>query len=191
VNGAWASPPTRLEPPSHEVHLWCAELDTAAAKLALRMVLARYLAEDPFAIELREGEHGKPVLPGRPPPLHFNLSHSGGLALVAISAACEVGVDVEVEDPNRDFERLAELGLGRERSAAVLAAPAAERAAAFYAAWVCHEATVKCLGAGLGRPLPQRAVSVGGLDVGGGYAAALAVAAPRDLPLRHFSMSEA
>ena len=42
---------------------------------------------------------GKPYLPDHP-SLHFNLSHSGGLALCALDAA-PVGVDIQVVKPLR------------------------------------------------------------------------------------------
>jgi 4'-phosphopantetheinyl transferase len=174
---------------ANEVHVWRAELDALAlpAAAVLRRVLARYLGEEPAAIELRLGEHGKPELAGRPPRLHFNLSHSGGIALIAVTRRCEVGIDVEREAGGRDFVRLAGRALDPERAEAVRSAPAGKRAAAFYAAWVRREAVAKCHGGGLGAPLPERPISVDGLEVADGHAAALALAAPA-LPLRCFSL---
>jgi 4'-phosphopantetheinyl transferase len=157
-----------------------------AGRRALRLVLARYLGRDPGEIELRAGENGKPTLGGGRPPFRFNLSHSGSVALVAVTREREVGVDVERADRGRDVLRLAEVGLDHAAAAAVRAAPPSARAAAFYAAWVRKEAVVKCLGAGLGAPLPSAPVSVVGLDAPEGYAAALAVAGPAELPVRRF-----
>lgn len=172
-----------IETPAGEVHLWQLEVDPAAARLALRQILARYLGGDPDGAELRAGEHGKPMLAERPPRLRFNLSHSAGLALVAVSAECEVGVDVELERGGRDFVRLAERSLGPQAHAAVRVAAPEDRAATFYAAWVRREAVVKCAGTGLGAPLPDLPMSVLGLEVATGHAAALAVAAPPDAML--------
>jgi phosphopantetheinyl transferase len=70
------------------------------------------------------------------------------------------------------------------------AAPGA-RAAAFYAAWVRREAVAKCLGVGLGTPLPSRPFRVSDLDAGGGYAAAVAVAGRERLPLRRLALPTA
>ena len=54
------------------------------------------LRTDPREISFRYGPSGKPELAGRgDESLQFNLSHSGGLALYAISRARELGVDLE------------------------------------------------------------------------------------------------
>ena len=45
------------------------------------------------------GERGKPYLPDHP-ALHFNLSHSGGLALCALDGA-PVGADIQTAAPRR------------------------------------------------------------------------------------------
>lgn len=166
------------------VHIWRATLDgfspdqprhrRTAAHSALRQVLAGYLGQPPAAVEIEEGEDGKPRLPGG--ELQFNLSHSGDLALVAVSASRPVGVDVERVEPGRDFVALAERALAEEDSEAVRAAAPGDRSAIFYAAWVRHEARLKCLGAGLTGPVPDSPVAVQGVEVGPGYAAAVAVA---------------
>jgi 4'-phosphopantetheinyl transferase len=191
MSRGWRAAPRSLAPPAGEVHVWRGTLGAAAARLALRRILARYLDEEPAAIELRTGEHGKPALAEQPPKLRFNLSHSDGLALVAVSAEREVGVDVEAETDGRDFARLAEIGLGADVTAAVRAAPSTQRAATFYAAWVRHEALVKCAGTGLGAQPSKLPMSVLDLQVGRGHAAALAVAGDRVPPLRRFAMPPA
>ena len=49
--------------------------------------------------EISRREHGKPYFPGQE-GLHFNLSHSGGLALCALDEA-PVGVDIQIVRPWR------------------------------------------------------------------------------------------
>jgi 4'-phosphopantetheinyl transferase len=147
-----------------------------ASRRALRHVLSTYLDRDPADIEIVLGENGKPRLPDGGP--EFNLSHSGELALVAVSPARPVGVDVERIEPARDLLALAERALGEEEAISVRAASRDERAAVFYAAWVRHEARLKCLGVGLDVPAPQVPVTVENVDVPAGYAAAVAVSRP-------------
>jgi len=148
--------PDRLDPPIGELHVW--RLDSSPT--ALRRVLATYLGEEPERIRLGEGEHGKPRLEGGGERLEFNLSHSGALALVAISGEHPVGVDVERVRPRRGQ--------------------------AFHQRWACHEARLKCLGVGLlrAREMALAPVAVAPLDPGPGYVAAIAVAAPGLPPLR-------
>jgi 4'-phosphopantetheinyl transferase len=162
-----------------------------AARVALRRVLARYLVRDPARIELRLGAHGKPALADPAAELRFNLSHSGGFALVAVTPDCEVGIDVEERRAGRDFVRLAEIGLEEPAAAAVREAAPARREAAFYAEWVRREAIAKCLGVGLGAALPGRAVSVVEVSAGGHHAAALAVAAGSAPTIRRFLLPQA
>jgi len=210
----WA---TRSAWPAGELHVWSADLSGAAgpasllclppverqrgerlrpgagerwaaARWALRRILARYVGEKASRIELRLGEHGKPAL-ASPSPLRFNLSHSGDLALVALCREREVGVDVEATVPRRDLVRLAER-LDATAAAAVRDAAPADRRELFYSAWVRREAVAKCLGVGLGVPLPDSEVAVVPLDVGPDHAAAVAVAG-QPLPVRHFSLPAA
>jgi 4'-phosphopantetheinyl transferase len=163
-----------------------------AARWTLRRVLESYLEEPAASIELALGENGKPRLRSGD-RIEFNLSHSGGLALVAVTEGREVGVDVELIEAERDLVALAKRALPREDAAAVHAASDIERPAVFYAAWTRHEARVKCLGTGLGasanlqltpsevenRRLASAEVAAENVDVGPQYAAAVAVADAR------------
>ena len=172
-----------------EAHVWRVELPAtdgrAAARRALREILGAYLDQDPDAVALTIGERGKPALaggagrepaPAAAPPLSFNLSHSGGLALVAVAAGgTAVGVDVERLRPRRDLARLAARWLSEADAVAVTAAADGAREATFYAAWTRHEARTKCTGAGLSGPPPGDEVVALGLEIDRGYAAAIAV----------------
>lgn len=184
-------PPAPSRPPSPvaEVHVWRAAAATVPADEALTRVLALYLGEEPGAIELVRGEHGKPRLAAEPGRLAFNLSHSGALALVAVTRGREVGVDVEREKPERDLIALAERALPPEDAAAVRGAGEEERARLFYALWARHEARLKCLGLGLGRPptWPSPPVAVERLPIDPGYAAAVAVTGEA-VPVRRWTL---
>lgn len=74
----------------------------------LRRELGRRLGHPPAQLRLRRNEHGKPELdaaPGKTVPLHFNISHSGGLLCLAF-AHSPIGVDIE-KHRARPFEQLA------------------------------------------------------------------------------------
>src|SRR3954466_13808448 len=79
-----------------------------AARWALRRTLARYLDRPAARIELEVAEHGKPRLRDDTSGLEFNLTHSGGLALVAVTERRQVGIDVEMIAPRENVVALAE-----------------------------------------------------------------------------------
>ena len=54
----WEAGTPRPPAPAGQVHVWRARADREGR--ALREALARYLDEEPEAIELRRGGHGKP-----------------------------------------------------------------------------------------------------------------------------------
>ncbi|HVV91296.1 MAG TPA: 4'-phosphopantetheinyl transferase superfamily protein [Solirubrobacterales bacterium] len=169
----------RKSPAAGEVHVWRVELPAedrrGAARRALAAILAAHLGGAAEA-ELGVDENGKPRLARAPGRLSFNLSHSGGLALVAIApGGVEVGVDVERLRPRRDPVRLAARWLPAADAAAVASAPEAEREWVFHAAWTRHEARVKCAGTGLAGRAPGREVVAWQLPIDAGYAAAVAL----------------
>lgn len=185
----YAPAPSNPPSPAAEVHVWRLDAEAVAADEALARVLALYLGADPDAIELVRGEHGKPRLAIEPERLAFNLSHSEGLALVAVSRGREVGVDVEREKPERDLVALAERALSPEDAAAVRDAVGEERAQRFYRLWARHEARLKCLGVGFGGPpaWPSPQITVESLPIEPGYAAAVAVTGGA-VPLRGWTL---
>ena len=66
------------------------------ARGVLRDLLGRYLATPPGHLRFGYNPFGKPDLsPEFGSRLTFNLSHSAGLALIAIAAGSSVGVDLE------------------------------------------------------------------------------------------------
>jgi 4'-phosphopantetheinyl transferase len=152
-------------------------------------VLALYLGEAPEEIALARDERGKPRLAAESERLAFNLSHSAGLTLVAVSRGREVGVDVERAKPERDLAALAERALAPEDAAAVRAATGDERTRIFYELWTRHEARLKCLGVGLaGQPnWPAPPVAVESLSIDLGFAAALAVTG-KAVPIRCWTL---
>jgi 4'-phosphopantetheinyl transferase len=157
----------------------------SAARAVLRQLLAQDMGLDPAALRFEPGPNGKPqLLRSLDAKPRFNVSHSGTLALYALCADLEVGVDVELagrrHDPSRDEVAIAKRVLGAQTAARLRGLPRPEREEEFLRAWVAHEALVKCLGTGLARaPRAQQAqptaVWIKPLDVGAGAFAALAV----------------
>jgi 4'-phosphopantetheinyl transferase len=173
------------------------------ARGTLREILGGYLGVAPAAVRFVYAAAGKPAvaMPEARGAVEFNVSHSGEVALYAIGGAGRIGVDVEQIRPLADLEALAERSFSAAERRALLALSPAEREPAFFACWTRKEAFIKALGDGLSYPLdaftvsftagaPARFVEIRGepataarwtlaaLDVGAGYAAAVAVDGP-------------
>src|SRR5207302_8233420 len=92
--------------------------------------------------------------------LHINLAPSDGLALVAVTRVCPVGVDVERIRPLRDAEGIIERFFSPRESAALKALPADQKPVAFFNLWTRKEAWLKATGDGIGESLNQSEVSL-------------------------------
>ena len=164
----------------------------------LREILSGYLDMPPKEIRFARGSGGKPALAGEKPMIRFNLSHSGGYSLYAVAHTREVGVDVEVVRPKPKTAALVERFFSSNEKAAFRKLEPHEKEAAFYAGWTRKEAYVKALGQGLRFPLDRfdvslmpgdqkallnvegapeevRRWSIGDIDLGPDFRAALAV----------------
>ena len=168
-----------------------------AARAILRFILGFYLDVEPARIVLTSGRFGKPALclSDERGPLHFNLSHSQGLALYAASRHFELGIDIEHIRPQLESLHLAEQFLPFEDVSRLRRLLMLQRADAFFQAWTRMEARQKASGKGLAvTPTPATApcshqpsqreiaevseratISTENLAVRDGYAAALAV----------------
>ncbi|MCP3820828.1 4'-phosphopantetheinyl transferase superfamily protein [Streptomyces sp. A3M-1-3] len=162
-----------------------------AVHVGLRLLLGSYLGVDPAEVPfVREdcpscgGPHGRPAVQGA--PLHFSITHSGDLGLLAF-AGTPVGVDAEVVPAGVVANEVGPLLHPRE--AGELARLDAEsRPGAFVRAWARKEAYLKGLGTGLARSMSADYVGTGRVPaagpgdwlisdvvVGDGHAAAVAV----------------
>src|SRR5581483_155459 len=81
----------------------------------LRGLLGRYLDRDPGTLRFRYGPNGKPALRDDG-FLRFNVSHSRRIALVAVAAGREVGVDVEEIRGDLDVDGLSRVFSAAERA---------------------------------------------------------------------------
>ena len=172
--------------PSHEVHIWCANLDvppetsarlyatltfderTRSARFrferdrqrfivahgVLRELLGRYLQTQPGRIGYVYNAFGKPDLgPEFGGRLKFNLSHSAGLALIAIAADSNVGVDLEYIRAQSDYAEIARRFFSAAEVDQLIALPKHLYAEAFISCWTKKEAYLKACGDGLAIPL--------------------------------------
>lgn len=120
-----------------------------ASRGILRSILSRYLGTHPRSLEFAYGPYGKPHLRNRPDTLNFNLSHSHGLALYAVSHERSLGIDLEKIQPHLPYLELAGHFFAASERAALRALPTELQPQVFFAVWTHKEAYLKALGTGL------------------------------------------
>ena len=118
------------------------------ARSALRQVLARRLERSPESLVFELGEHGRPELPDEN-QLNFNLSHSEGVALIALAPVEFLGVDVERRRDGRPFGRLAQRFFSTLETRDYQTQDEPDPAIVFYRGWTRKEAYLKAWGTGL------------------------------------------
>lgn len=134
-----------------EIHVWSCHYRHGAGRGRLRSLLAAYLGLPVECVTLAEEEHGRPVLIGEAAGrLHFNWSHSGDRALIALARSVQPGIDLEQEGRRRRDElTLAKRFFASQEAAALAALPEADRPRAFLQLWTAKEALLKAHGRGL------------------------------------------
>jgi 4'-phosphopantetheinyl transferase len=130
-----------------------------STRFGLRCLLSGRLGVRPQDLRLGFGAHGKPYLPDYP-RLSFNVSHSGGCALIAISGGRRVGIDLEHIDHTFDWTSAASIACSTAELAALAKTGEAERQRAFYHLWTAKEAVLKGIGTGINDDLPNIAVDL-------------------------------
>jgi len=128
----------------------------------LRVILGRYLAMDSSRLQFDYGAGGKPALAPQynGTQLRFNVSHSAGLVLYAVTRGREIGIDLEQIQPAIAQERIPEHFFSPREVAALRALPVDAQAEAFFACWTRKEAYVKAKGDGLALRLDSFDVSL-------------------------------
>ncbi|HMP74070.1 MAG TPA: 4'-phosphopantetheinyl transferase superfamily protein [Kiritimatiellia bacterium] len=122
----------------------------------LRSTLAACLRCPPSSLHFATGPHGKPHLIDS--PLHFNLSHTSDLALLAVTLDTpHIGVDIEAHGPRASRDIASRFFSPREQRD-LEACP--DFTSGFFSVWTRKEAFIKALGLGLACPLHTFDVSV-------------------------------
>src|SRR5579864_4563920 len=124
----------------------------------VRSILGRYTGIEPDVLQFSVGSAGKPRLTdvgSGDCGVSFNLSHSGGRALLAVSDGREVGVDIERLREGIDVLAISSrYFFGPERDT-IEGAPPARRREQFLRYWVAKEAVLKAAGIGISLALDR------------------------------------
>ncbi len=140
-----------------------AKLRFAVTRGVLRSILGSYLKVAPESLVITQGPWGKPELgDASADTIRFNVSHAGDHAVVAVTEAREVGVDIECDRPITHLERLARRMLAPSEWEALQSTRPAERPTCLLGFWTRKEALAKARGVGIFR-CGMRSIDLGPL----------------------------
>jgi 4'-phosphopantetheinyl transferase len=122
----------------------------------VRLTLSRYAPVEPQAWSFVTNEYGCPRVAGEGSGgLRFNLSHTDGMAMVAVARDVDVGVDVEDVFRAGEPVGLADRYFAPAEVADLQALEVAHQRERFFEYWTLKEAYIKARGMGLSLPLDQ------------------------------------
>jgi 4'-phosphopantetheinyl transferase len=126
------------------------------ARALVRCVLSQYERQvPPQAWRFVRNSYGKPYIdnPEVSRVIHFNLSHTDGWIVLAVTLDNEVGVDVERIDRSKGILDLADRYFSPIESEELRALPPSDRVDRFFDLWTLKESYIKACGKGLTIPL--------------------------------------
>lgn len=138
-----------------------------AGHALMRGMLARCTGRDPRQWQFSTGPHGKPeaiAAPGEP-GLRVNLSHTRGLAAVALTLEADIGVDVEWIERETSYMDLAGRFFSPQEQRYLASKPENLQRHVFFALWTLKEAYIKAIGLGLAMPLSDFAFDPAGPSI--------------------------
>lgn len=133
-----------------------------AARGLLRNLLGTYLALSPGQIQFEYNALGKPHLVTKEGvhSLNFSVSHSDELGLFGFARQYRIGVDLECNRSEFDFDDLVERYFSLAEVERLRSLPADQQKEAFYRGWTRKEAYLKARGDGLSYPLEKVEVTL-------------------------------
>jgi phosphopantetheinyl transferase len=148
--------------------------DSATVRGAARHILAGLLGVTASAIELYDTAKGKPLL-RNDDSLHFSISHSHDVSMIAVTRVAAVGVDIEQLRAVPNAEAILKRFFTHEEINAILTDD--RRDLRFIEAWTRAESRVKVRGASVWEAAtPDPTTTVRPVTAPDGFAAAVAVA---------------
>ena len=131
------------------------------ARGILRILLGQYLGAKPTEIQLAIQDYGKPMLASPSLfPIQFNVSHTQGMALIAVTHQHSIGIDVEWIDRKIQDDDIAERYFSAKESTYLASLSPSERSHQFFWYWTCKEAHLKMQGKGIPGGLAQCELSI-------------------------------
>jgi len=132
---------------SHKFKNETARKTYLCSRLVMRRLFASYLKQPASELKFNTTQQGKPFLANYATELKFNLSHSHGLILLAVSPSLELGIDVEQHKVISNWEKIAHKVFDAKTIGDLKKETNPEKA--FIRAWTEFEAQQKLLGEGI------------------------------------------
>ncbi|MEO5803223.1 MAG: 4'-phosphopantetheinyl transferase superfamily protein [Verrucomicrobiota bacterium] len=121
-----------------------------AARGVLRAILSGYTRTPATSLRFGYGKNGKPHLADAPDfdNLNFNLSHSDGLALYAVTRNRALGIDLENVRSFPDMNEIAARCFSPKEKETLQFLDGPQKNERFFRFWTRNEAQLKCIGEG-------------------------------------------
>lgn len=115
-----------------------------------RVALSKYIGRDPHECRFDVSSEGRPVLENAPQGFDFNISHSTGCVVIAVSKYAQVGIDTESYARAGEIAEIASRVLTGKEAAATDALRNRARNRQLIELWALKEAWSKASGEGVG-----------------------------------------
>jgi 4'-phosphopantetheinyl transferase len=122
----------------------------------VRTVLSRYCDVAPKDWAFTQNRYGRPAISKEfedARRIAFNVSHTQGLVILAVSSGRELGVDTENISVRQGMAAVADRFFSEREVKALRAAPESARERCFFELWTLKESYIKARGMGLSIPL--------------------------------------
>ena len=131
-----------------------------SGRAGLRRRLGFLSGAKPEDLRFIYSRNGKPSLdhPGGEAAIGFNLSHSGGYAMLAVGPGLELGVDIEAGQGGADLAQMSAIACSDKELSWLNQRPSQERHQAFLRIWTLKEAMLKARSLGLSQDLKDFSV---------------------------------
>jgi len=127
--------------------------DALITRAFIRDLLSYYADIPPRDWRFDKGEKDKPEIVNPPLPLRFNISHTKGLIICAVTLEDDIGCDVENTTRSNDVLAIADRYFSINETKALFSLPQEQQRNRFFDYWTLKESYIKAWGLGLAIPL--------------------------------------
>lgn len=135
--------------------------DALITRALIRTVLSHYANISPQDWRFILGEKDKPAIEKPPLPLTFNISHTKGLIVCAVTLEHDIGIDVEYLERQSDILNIADRYFSSSETKELFSLPSDQQNSRFFDYWTLKESYIKAWGLGLSIPLDDFSFHIG------------------------------